>query len=102
VHRHSKYHEAQRRLQRPPDFTGRQLNHFYQVVLRHGLPGFLLGVLLLITSADLLMAPLNRFLAAPEPYVLGAGVILPLARCITSPCAGRLPGASSLFLAAWG
>ncbi len=81
MHRHSKYHEAQRRLQRPPDFTGRQLNHFYQVVLRHGLPGFLLGVLLLITSADLLMAPLNRFLAAPEPYILGAGVILLLTHC---------------------
>ena len=81
MHRHSKHHEAQRRLQRPTDFTGQPLNHFHQVVLRHGLPGFLLGVLLLVTSADLLMVPVNRFLEAPEPYVLGAGVILLLTLC---------------------
>ncbi len=73
--------EAPRRLQRPPDFTGSQLNHFYQVALRHGLPGLLFGSLLLITSAELWIAPLNRFLAAPEPYVLGAGVILLLTLC---------------------
>jgi hypothetical protein len=73
--------ETPRRLQRPPDFTGPQLNHFRQVALRHGLPGLMFGSLLLITSADLLIAPLNRFLVAPEPYVLGAGVILLLTLC---------------------
>lgn len=70
-----------RRLQRPPDFTGRPLNQFYQVALRHGLPGLLFGGMLLITSADLVMAPLNQFLAGPQPYVLGAGVILVLTLC---------------------
>ena len=67
---------GQRRLQRPPDFTGRQLNHFNQVALRHGLPGLLLGCLLLITSAEVLSGQLSRFLAAPAPYVLGAVAIL--------------------------
>ena len=65
-----------RRLQRAPDFTGRQLNHFYQVALRHGLPGLLLGCLLLITSTEVLTGQLSRFLAAPAPYVLGALAIL--------------------------
>jgi len=73
--------KAPRRLQRPPDFTGPQVNHFCQVALRHGLPGLLLGGLLLITSAELLIEPLNRFLVAPEPYVLGAAVILLLTLC---------------------
>ena len=67
---------GQRRLQRPPDFTGRQLNDFNQVALRHGLPGLLLGCLLLITSAEVLSGQLSRFLAAPAPYVLGAVAIL--------------------------
>ena len=67
---------SQRRLQRPPDFTGRQLNYFYQVALRHGLPGLLLGCLLLITSAEVLTEQLSRFLATPAPYILGALAIL--------------------------
>ena len=73
--------KAPRRLQRPPDFTGPQLNDFSQVARRHGLPGLVLGSLLLITSAELLIVPLNRFLAEPQPYVLGAGVILLLTLC---------------------
>ncbi len=75
--------EAPRRLQRPPDFTGAQLNNFCQVVLRHGLPGLLLGSLVLITSIDLVFAPLNQFLAAPVPYFLGASVILLFTLCWT-------------------
>lgn len=72
---------GQRRLQRPPDFTGQHLNHFYQVALRHGLPGLLLGCLLLITSAELLTGQLSHFLAAPAPYALGALAILLFTFC---------------------
>ena len=38
---------SQTRLQRAPDFTGGRLNSFRQIFLRHGLPGALLGVMLL-------------------------------------------------------
>ncbi|MEM1432595.1 MAG: CPBP family intramembrane glutamic endopeptidase [Pseudomonadota bacterium] len=65
---------SQRRLQRPPDFTGDRLRRFGQVFRRHGLPGAVLGALLLLvpelraTLADALAA----FLAAPGRYaVLG-------------------------------
>ena len=39
---------SQRRLQRAPDFTGNQLNHFHEVALRHGLLGAFLGTLCLL------------------------------------------------------
>ena len=38
---------SQTRLQRAPDFTGGRLNSFRQIFLRHGLPGALLGLVLL-------------------------------------------------------
>ncbi|MDZ7685960.1 MAG: hypothetical protein U5O39_13895 [Gammaproteobacteria bacterium] len=36
---------SQRRLQRPPDFTGSRLDAFAQVSLRHGFPGAISGAL---------------------------------------------------------
>ncbi len=52
---------SQRRLQRPPDFTGKTLNHFRDVFLRHGLPGLLLGCLFLVPAIGLLDDQVNRF-----------------------------------------
>ena len=37
------------RLQREPDFTGTKLTTFTEVVLRHGLPGATIGLLLLMS-----------------------------------------------------
>lgn len=72
--RHSKHlAPSQRRLQREADFTGQRLNSFRQVLLRHGLPGFLIGLLLLIPS-DLraLLSPQNHRLEEHLPiYGLG-------------------------------
>lgn len=42
---------SQRRLQRPPDFTGARLDSFRAVALRHGLPGLLLGLTCLLHPA---------------------------------------------------
>lgn len=69
---------SQRRLQRPPDFTGGRLNHFSQIFLRHGLPGALLGALCLL-SPDLrtiLVHALSDFVAAPGRYLLWGTIIL--------------------------
>jgi hypothetical protein len=66
------------RLQRSPDFTGPKLDTFRQIFLRHGLPGLLLGlvVLLLLPGAPVLLlqsldAPLND----PSRYLISTMVI---------------------------
>ena len=66
---------SQRRLQRPPDFTGTPLNHFRDVFLRHGLPGLLLGCLFLFPAIGLLDDQVNRFLETPVRY-LGGGICI--------------------------
>ena len=43
--------ERRRRLQRPPDFTGERLTRFRDVWFRHGLPGLLLALVLLVCLA---------------------------------------------------
>ena len=63
---------SQRRLQRPPDFTGGRLNRFSQIFLRHGLPGALLGALCLFVPEmrALLGDALAGLLTAPARYLL--------------------------------
>ncbi len=58
------------RLQRPPDFTGGRLTTFRSVVLRHGLPGALLGLLCLLfpPTRALLESALAAMLAQPLRY----------------------------------
>jgi len=62
---------SQRRLQRPPDFTGARLCTFRAVFLRHGLPGALLGGLCLLhpQALPLLTSSLSGMLSTPLPYV---------------------------------
>ncbi len=69
---------SQRRLQRPPDFTGHQLNTFSAVFLRHGLPGALLGLLLLLPddTRGVLLVASERAIANPGHYAAAAATIL--------------------------
>lgn len=69
---------SQRRLQRPPDFTGARLSTFRAVALRHGLPGALLGVLCLLhpDMRTLLLDALASLMAAPVHYAAAGGLIL--------------------------
>ncbi|TVS15949.1 MAG: CPBP family intramembrane metalloprotease [Gammaproteobacteria bacterium] len=62
---------SQRRLQRAPDFTGNRLSSFRAVVLRHGLPGAMLGALCLLhpDMRALLTPALTGFLADPARYL---------------------------------
>ncbi|MEM8769258.1 MAG: CPBP family glutamic-type intramembrane protease [Pseudomonadota bacterium] len=62
---------SQRRLQRPPDFTGSRLNRFSQVFSRHGLPVAVFGALCLLVPdlRALLEQGLGSFLAAPTHYL---------------------------------
>jgi hypothetical protein len=68
---------SQRRLQRPPDFTGDLLRSFRAVALRHGLPGAVLGAVCLLhpEMRGLLMRALESFLVDPVWYVLVGGLI---------------------------
>lgn len=63
---------SQRRLQRQADFTGARLNRFSQVLLRHGLPGAVLGALCLAIPEmrSLLTPALEALLTAPGRYLL--------------------------------
>jgi hypothetical protein len=65
---------SQRRLQRPPDFSGQRLDQFSQVLLRHGLPGALAGALCLLSPEmrTLLADSLTLMLAAPARYAVSA------------------------------
>jgi hypothetical protein len=72
---------SQRRLQRPPDFTGAPLRSFRAVFLRHGLPGLLLGALCLAHPdlRALLPDALAGFSAAPLRYLtVGLGILAAL------------------------
>lgn len=72
---------SQRRLQRPPDFTGARLNRFSQVFLRHGLPVALVGGLFLLLPElrTLLEDSLAAGLTAPVRYLLaGLGIFAAL------------------------
>ncbi|NBC22758.1 MAG: CPBP family intramembrane metalloprotease [Gammaproteobacteria bacterium] len=62
---------SQRRLQRPADFTGQRLRTFRAVLLRHGLPGAVLGALCLLhpQAGTLLDAALRGLLATPLSYI---------------------------------
>jgi hypothetical protein len=62
---------SQRRLQRPPDFTGVRLKSFRAVFLRHGLPGLVLGALCFAHPdlRALLPEALAGFSAAPIRYL---------------------------------
>jgi len=64
---------SQRRLQRPPDFTGKRLDTFSQVFLRHGLPGAALGALFLLLpeARDLCARALAPVRDDPAGYALG-------------------------------
>jgi len=68
---------SQRRLQRPPDFTGGRLDSFHEVALRHGLPGCLLGVLCLLhpDMRALLAEALEPLTSQPGRY-LAAGALM--------------------------
>ncbi len=66
-----------RRLQRPRDFTGEQIQSFSAVFLRHGLPCALLGLLFLTDSTTWRLLN-NATVAARENsalYLIVAGVI---------------------------
>ena len=74
---------SQRRLQRPPDFTGDRLTRFRQVFLRHGLPiALLAGLSLGVPEVrGLMLSALAGFLSAPLEYLaigllLGAAMIV--------------------------
>ena len=68
---------SQRRLQRPPDWTGGRLVTFRAVFARHGLPGALAGLsfLLFPGTRKLLMESLRDFTEQPALY-LGAAIAL--------------------------
>jgi hypothetical protein len=70
--------KMKRRLQRPPDFTGRRLDSFREVFFRHGLPGALLGALFLLhpTAQGLLARAMEPVLNHPGVYLLGGGLVL--------------------------
>lgn len=73
---------SQRRLQRPPDFTGSRLITFGEVAVRHGAPGALLGLVCLLhpDMRALLSPALADCLAAPVLYVaVGAAIFMALA-----------------------
>ncbi len=90
---------SQRRLQRPPDFTGPRLKRFRQVLLRHGLPGLLLGALCLLVPEmrALLGDALADFLAAPLRYLVVALLIAALLMAY----AWYLDGRPDLGAVAW-
>lgn len=69
---------SQRRLQRPPDFTGPRLTRFREVFARHGLPVLAVGALLLISGEQraLLWGHLQPALRDPLAYGLAATGIL--------------------------
>ena len=69
---------AEGRLQRAPDFTGARLNSFASVVLRHGLPGLLLGLALLSVPAlrDGLWLGLEAAAAKPLSYAAALAAVL--------------------------
>lgn len=68
---------SQRRLQRAPDFTGQRLNTFREVALRHGLPGGIAAIVLLLgyPGAGLLLDGLSPLSASPLDYLVGGFVI---------------------------
>ena len=68
---------SQRRLQRPPDFTGPRLVRFRQVALRHGLPGAVLGAVCLGVPdmRALLATGLDGVIIDPGRYLYGAAYI---------------------------
>jgi hypothetical protein len=68
---------SQRRLQRPPDFTGARLSSFAQVAWRHGLTGAALaGVCLLVPDMRaLLVNGLAALTAQPAVYLTRALVV---------------------------
>ena len=66
------------RLQRPPDFTGQKLETFKQIFLRHGLPGLIIGLLVLVLlpgSGSLLTQSLEAPIADPGRYMIATLVI---------------------------
>ena len=67
-----------RRLQRDKDFTGERLTSFRQVFLRHGLPGLLaaIGLLLLPGLYGVFAESLSAMAVQPTRYVIGGMVIL--------------------------
>jgi len=69
---------SQRRLQRPADFTGDQLQHLYQIFLRHGLPVAACGVCLLLLPSmqALLGASSAKLLSEPGAYAWGFILII--------------------------
>ena len=69
---------SQRRLQRPPDFTGGVISSFREVFLRHGLPGALLGAVCLLHPdlRGLLGESLSGLQAEPLRYLTIGLVIL--------------------------
>ncbi len=69
---------SQRRLQRPPDFTGDRLRTFRAVALRHGLPGAVLGALCLAHPdiRTLLSPALAGFMADPTRYLMIGGLLM--------------------------
>jgi len=71
---------SQRRLQRPPDFTGDRLTRFTQVFVRHGLVGALLGAACLFVPEmrTLLHGAVAAFIEAPLRYMLAGCALLTL------------------------
>lgn len=65
---------SQRRLQRPPDFTGGLLTRFQDVSLRHGLPGVILAGLCLMHpgARELLTTALMPAMSQFGLYAIGA------------------------------
>ena len=76
---------SQRRLQRAPDFTGNQLNHFKDVVIRHGLPGAAFGFLCLLHPdvRELLALSLTPAISQPFTY-LAVGLVVFVLLCAVS------------------
>ena len=73
----NEFRPSQRRLQRPPDFTGGRLGRFRQVWLRHGLPGALLGaVCLAVPEMRMILGTgLAGVMADPATYLSGIALI---------------------------
>jgi hypothetical protein len=91
---------SQRRLQRPPDFTGDRLRTFRAVALRHGVPGAVLGLLLLVhpDARALLVPALGAVLADPGRYLAIAAIVLVVLIVYTALLDRRIDAASTAWI----
>ena len=91
---------SQRRLQRGPDFSGERLIRFRQVVLRHGLPGALLGAICFLVPEirEFGAQALAAFLQHSHLYVIAAMCAFAAMLVYTRLLAGELGALNCLWI----